>query len=86
MTSAASSVAGSSEASVIGSRRSGRIARARASRGHRSFHLEAPRRIIKLGACLVPSRPGALRDSEDSANRRPRPSPPAKEVVPTLLY
>ena len=43
------------------------------SRGHRSFYLEAPRRIASLEACLVPSRPDALRDAEDSASRRPRP-------------
>ena len=42
-------------------------------RGHRSFYLEAPRRIASLEACLVPSRPDALRDAEDSASRRPRP-------------
>ena len=35
--------------------------------------------MVKLAACLVPSRPGALRDAEDSASRRPAPSTPAKE-------
>jgi hypothetical protein len=57
-----------------------------ASRGHRSFHLEAPRRIVSLGDCLVQSRPGALRDAEDSASRRPRPEYAGKGAVPTLLY
>ena len=60
--------------------------RQESSRGHRSFQLEAPRRIVSLGACLVPSRSGALHDAEDGASLCPRPAYAGKGVVSTLLY
>ena len=36
-----------------------------------SASMEAQRRIVSLGACLVPSRSGALHDAEDGASLCP---------------